>query len=186
MKDVKTRFREMISNLNYSQIRLSTHTLNIGGQVIPWMRSNMLPVVEQLEPLGWDLSEDKTWLNTMFITEILEWYGKKVAVFITDSFLEYQAPRELYKSSTMKGFWDVFGIDAHVSVLVDTTMFMTPENLDDIHVAMDLEKVYSFIDLSGYDDDDNLLEHLEPAWGFLSADNEEEWSSIHKMQTSIK
>jgi hypothetical protein len=190
MKSVKVRFREMVANLSYNQVKLATHSVNVSGQLIPWMHKRIPSVVEQLEPLGWDLSDDTTWLNTMYITEILEWYGRKVAVFITDSFTEYKGSRILYETAAMRGFWKHFGIDAHVTVLVDTTMFMTPENLDDIYSSLDWDKVYSFIDISGYDDDDNLLPHLEDRWGFLqdvpdAQGNATEWTDLNKIRTYI-
>lgn len=191
MKDVKVRFRNLISNLKYNQISLETHKLNVTGQLIPWMRKKMLPVVEQLEPRGWDVTDDNTWLNTMFISEVLTWYGKRVAVFITDSYVEYKTSKQLFTSPIMPGFWKQFGIDAHVAVLVDTTMFISAENLDDIYINIDWKSIYSLIDLSGYDDDDNLLPHLTESWGFLEDDCDaegefQEWSSLHKIQTNMR
>lgn len=191
MKSVKVRFREMVANLGYNQVKLTTHSVNVSGQLIPWMHKYIPSVVEQLEPLGWDLSDDVTWLNTMYITEMLEWYGRKVAVFITDSFTEYKGSRNLYETPAMRNFWSRFGIDAHVTVLVDTTMFMTAENLDDIYSSLDWSKIYSFIDISGYDDDDNLLPHLEDRWGFLQEVPDAqgvatEWTDLNKIHTNIK
>lgn len=191
MKTVKLRFRELIANLKYNQVQLTTPKMNISGQLIPWMHKYMPSVVEQLEPRGWDLSDDVTWLNTMFITETLNWYGRKVAVFITDSFLEYKSARELYPTATMRKFWQQFGIEAHVSVLVDSTIFMAVENLDDIYASLDWDSTYSFLDLSGYDDDDKLLPHLEDRWGFLEDDKDDsgefiEWNMLNKLQTGLR
>lgn len=184
MIHVKDKFTKLIRKLQYSSISLGNINVNA---LIPWMRQHMPLVVDQLEPLGWDLTDDDTWLETMFISTIVNWYGNKVAVFITDSFLDYKISRQLLTSNIIKKFWDKFEISAHISILVDNTIFIESEDLDDLYSSIDWKNRYSFIDISGYDENDVLLPHLQRDWGFLeNFPNDQgeytDWSSINKLQ----
>jgi hypothetical protein len=185
-KSVKLRFEALITKLNYPQIKLTEININ---QLIPWMRQNMPKVIEQLEPLGWDLSDEQTWLETMFISRVINWYGKNIAVFITDSYYAHQLSEELLSSPIMLDFWSKFNIASHTSVLVDSTMFIEMEALDDIYINLDFnpKHPYSLLDLSGYDEEDDLLPHLQDKWDFLTYEATEQgeyipWNTMHYIQ----
>jgi hypothetical protein len=188
-KSAKHRLEALVTKLRYQHIQLSEININ---QLVPWMRKNMPKVVEQLEPLGWDLSCDDTWLETMFISRVIKWYGKNIAVFITESYTDYKLSEELLSSPIMQDFWSKFNIASHTSVLVDSTMFIEEEALDDIYINLSFDKKqpYSLLDLSGYDENDDLLPHLQDRWDFLTYEYTDEgyvpWTDMNHIQISIQ
>jgi hypothetical protein len=182
--DVQQRFRRLIKKLNYNQIQLENINVN---ELVTFLRTYMPKVVAQLEPLGWDLSQDDTWLETAFITSLTTFYGKRVLVFITDSYSDYKLVERVFESPIMRKLWKQFNIDAHTAVLVDSSIFIEPEQLDDIYINLDFECKWSLLDLSGYDENDELLSPYLETWGFLEngmklEDEIEPWSMLQTMQ----
>lgn len=182
---IRDRFRNLVINLRYSQIRIATHHFPV-SRLVSWMQRHMQPIVEQLET-EWDMSDERTWMENVFISHVIAWHDKKIAIFITNSYQDYRLSRTFYESRVSESFWREFGLHAHISVLVDSHIFIEPEGLDDIYAAIDWDKKYSLLDMSGYDDEENLLPHLKERWGFLESLLEDdgtyqEWSDIAKLQ----
>lgn len=180
----REKLQKLINRLNYNQLSLIDINVN---QLVPWLRLNMPEVVAQLEPLGWDLSDDRTWYETAFISHVIRWYGNNVAIFITDSYLDYQLSQQVLACPIMEKFREAFNLQAHTSVLVDSTMFIEMDDLDSIYINLDFNKRYSSIDLSGYDENDELLPHLVSKWGFLEdemGDNGDyiQWNDTYMIQ----
>jgi hypothetical protein len=68
-------------------------------------------------------------------------------------------------------------------------MFIEAENLDDIYINLNFNSSnpYSLLDLSGYDDEDDLLPHLADKWEFLTFEAGENgefspWTNMHYIQ----
>lgn len=171
------RFKRVIQNLNYNQIRIEELNIN---RLVPWMRTNIPKVVEQLEPLGWDLGSEVTWLETMFINVVVNWYGNRVCLFVTDSYKDYELSKQLLSSPLMVKFWKEFDIQAHSAVLLDPFIFLEIEQLDDIYTGLNWKTRWSRLDFSGRDEDDNIVPGLQADWSFLDLEDTSsaEWSPL--------
>jgi hypothetical protein len=170
---VVAKFQRLIRKLNYSKIRLVDFNV---FDIRDWCMRHMPQVVDQLEELNWDLSAEHTWTEAVFVNTAIKWYDKNVAVYITSSLLDYNLANKVIATTKFKCFRQRFFIDAQCIVLVDPTIFLEPEDLDLIYMAFDFEKGYSGVDLSHYDEEDNLDLDVQPEWGWLE-EEDEYWDS---------
>lgn len=182
MKNVNSKFESLIRGLHYNQIKLSYIDVE---KIKQWAYTykNMPLVVQEIEELGWDLTDDRTWLENTFSNHVLNWYNKKICVFITTSLFEFNLCSKILKTSTFKNFRSVFNIDNHLNLLVHPVIFIEPDNLDDIYITLDFTKGYTCIDYSHCDEDGKIDEPYLDNWGWLEyteADSEE-WDADQVM-----
>lgn len=177
MKNIVDKFHTLIRRLRYSQLRL--YDLN-AARIEEWCKENMPLVVEELKDLEWDLSVDETWYETVFINTTVHWFGKRIALYITSSAADFRLASRLFKTKAFAKLRKDFNFDTHAVVLLDTTIFLQPEDLDSIYLSFDFDKKYSSLDFSHYDEDDNIEEAYIPEWGWLTFDENtsEGWSVI--------
>lgn len=176
-KDIVTKFETLIRRLNYSQIRL----LPIDSESIKhWVIRSMPQVVEELDTLGWDLSADRTWTETVFINILLKWYDKKVALFLTPSMVDYKLAFKVFGYPIFAQFRQTFGIDCQMAVLINPLIFLVPEDLDSIYLGLDFTKGYSCIDFSHFDENDELELEYQKDWDWLMIEEGDgrEWTSF--------
>lgn len=176
-----SKFEQLIRNLKYNQIQL--RELNI-DKVESWCNTYMPEVVQELISLGWDLSNDLTWSETVFVSTLLKWYDLKVALFITPSILDYNLANKIIKTKAFKKFRADFSIDTHTTVLVNNIIFLLPDDLDSIYLTFDLSKGYSSIDFSHFDEDENLDSDYvqEWKWLMLEENDNDSWESTNYQQ----
>jgi hypothetical protein len=171
----------MVRRLNYNQIKL----VGINAEhVKQWSCEKMPLVIEQLEPLGWDLSKDTTWTETVFVSTVLDWYGNRIALFLTPSYTDFDLAKSVIKTKCFADFRKEFKIDVHATVLINPVIFLIPEDLDSLYVNFDFNKGYSAIDFSHFDDEDELEESYVEEWGWLQAEDSDaiEWSGYQIKQ----
>lgn len=175
MKSITNKFETLIRRLNYSCISFSTLDVS---KIENWCRKEMPLVVEELVDNGWDLSKDDTWLTNTFTDYTLDWYDKRVAVFLTSSWQEYKLFSKVINYKKFQEFRKHFNIDMQVCLLVHPVIFLEIEDLDTIYLNFDFDKGYCHIDVSHFDDDDNLEENFDSSWSWLMYDNSsnDEWS----------
>lgn len=170
MKNVTTKFQTLVRRLNYSQIRLARVNIE---RIKTWAKEHMPLVVEELVEKGWDLENDDTWAELMFVNTPLSWYGKNILLYVTPSYTDFKLAQKVLSTKCFARFRADFGIDLHAVVLVDSVIFLVPEDLDSIYCSFDFEKGHSIIDFSHYDDEDQLEEQYAEDWDWLQAESEE-------------
>lgn len=176
MKSIVTKFQTLVRTLNYTQIRIID--LDIYKTRV-WMKNKMPMVVDEIATLGWDMSNDDTWSENIFINVFMEWYGKRIALFLTPSLLDYKLASRVLKYPKFKEYRKDFSIDVHAVVLLDPNIFLIPEDLDSLYCSFDFNKGYSFIDFSHYDEEDNLEQSYIDDWEFLQLEEDGiEWSNL--------
>lgn len=177
MKNVRVKFDTLIRTLNYNCIKLR-NGLDV-EEIKAWANKRMPLVVQELEDNGWDFSNDDTWLENTFVTHVLDWYGKRVVLFITSSAADYELCKKTLKYKAFKDFRNKFKIDNHAALLLHPVIFMTANDLDDIFTTLDFKKGWSALDFSHFDEDEKLDEAYQEDWGWLSLndDDDDEWDA---------
>lgn len=184
MNKVVNKFKGLIRQLNYNQIKVvDTNTPLIKN----WCISNIPKIVNQLEPLGWNLSKDETWEETILTNAFINWYGENIGVFVTSSFCDYRLAYSCYKSLEFKNLRDALNLKQQAVVLVDSTMFIEVNELDVLYENFNFKKGYSKLDLSHYDNKENIIPSHISEWSWLQSVEEDDiiWSieQYNKEQT---
>lgn len=180
--NVLSKFEKLVRRLNYNKIKLVDISIH---KIQDWCYIHLPDIVSQLETLNWDLSREETWTETVFINFCLKWYDKNVALYITTSLIDFNLANKVIKTKKFFKFRKALNIDAQCIVLVDPTIFLEMEDLDTIYIALDFNKGYSGIDLSHYDEEDNLENELKEKWGWLEHE-EDVWKDTQSMQAYSK
>lgn len=175
------KFHQLIRRVNYSQIKL--FDINT-PKIQEWCKENMPLVVKELIQFGWDLTSDDTWLETMFLNTGIKWYDYYVGLYVTSSMLDFKLANRLLKTKCFSKFRKDFGLDVHHILLLDNTIFLEPNDLDNVYLSMDFEKGYSSLDYSHFDENDELEEFYVEDWGWLTYDEDidEGWSVLQLKQ----
>lgn len=177
MKSLQSKFENLVRNLNYSKLQIA----RINAESVKRFCIQEMPeVVSQLEDLRWTLSDDKTWLETVFVNVCMHWYDKRIALYITSSAVDFNLAKKVFSTRTFAKFRAKFKLDAHAAVLINPVIFLEAEDLDSIYINFDFDKGYSAIDFSHYDENDVLEETYENDWGWLENTDEEapEWTHL--------
>lgn len=153
--DIRLRVSSLIHQLNYSQIRLKRLDID---KVRNWCYVNLPKAVEKFKRDQFDLNEATTWEEIAAYNTILQIYGRKVAIYFTFGWLDYQAVKEFIQSKKGAKFRKDFGLDHHSAILLSPTTFFSAESLDEFWVSFDLKggKGYNFLDYSHYNDDEDM------------------------------
>lgn len=170
MKNVSEKFKQLVRKLNYNQICLFDID---ASRIKNWSLENIPKITNQLEELGWNLDKDETWEETVFVNNTVSWYNKRISLYITSSYLDFKLASSVIDSIEFKKLRKDFKLDYHTIVLVDPIMFLTEEDLDIIYTSFDnfsTKKDYGYIDLSHYDDKEQLEEDYISEWGWLEAE----------------
>lgn len=181
MKSINNKFENLIRKLNYDLVKFTA--LDV-AKLETFYRTQMPGVVEELVEQKWDLSNDDTWLTNVFCDHVLDWYGNKVSVFLTNSWQEYNLFKRVINFPKFQLFREQFGINMQVCLLTHNVIFMRVEDLDTIYLNFDFDKGYCALDISGFDAEDNPLssewDYLVAEGGQLGTENWEntgdEWS----------
>lgn len=164
MKTLDSKFDTLIRKLNYDQIKFTYLDVS---KIEEYFKRQMPGVVEELVKQKWDLTNDDTWLTNSFCDHLLRWYGKKISIFLTNSWQDYNLFRKVIEYPKFKKFRKVFGIDMQVCLLTSSVIFLKPEDLDTIHLNFDFSKDWCCLDISGFDSEDNTVEE---EWSYLESE----------------
>jgi|GEM_PF-5832585 len=156
--DIRLRVSSLIRQLDYSQISLKH--LNIDS-LRNWCYINLPKAVEKFKQSHFDLNEATTWEELAAYNTILQIYGRKVAIYFTFGWVEYQAVKEFIESKKGAKFRQEFGIECHSAILLSPTTFFHAESLDEFWVSFNFDKGYNFLDYSHYNDDEDLDSDLK-------------------------
>jgi hypothetical protein len=153
--DIRLRVSSLIRQLDYPQIRLKRLDIDL---LRTWCNANLPKAVEKFKRDRFDLNEATTWEELACYNTILQIYGRKVAIYFTFGWLEYQAVKEFIQSRKGAKFRQDFELDHHSAILLSPTTFFSAESLDEFWVSFDLKngKGYNFLDYSHYNDDEDL------------------------------
>ena len=156
--DIRLRISSLINQLNYPQIKLKRLDIN---SLRNWCYTNLPKAVEKFKQNHFDLNEATTWEELAAYNTILQIYGRKVAIYFTFGWVEYQAVKEFIASRKGAKFREDFELDHHSAILLSPTTFFKAESLDEFWVSFDFAKGYNFLDYSHYNDDEDLDSDLE-------------------------
>lgn len=161
MKNLKliNKFETMIRRLDYPNIMLTTPPYS---KIKDFAKQHMTKELSQMNSSGWDLHNIDTYLELVYINTSLLWYQKRVAVYLTPSYVDYKQSMEVIDSELFQRFRNVVGFDYHVVILLSPIIFLEPEELDDIWVAIDKNKGTAVIDMSGFIEDEDGLDIVAP------------------------
>jgi hypothetical protein len=153
--DIRLRTANLIRQLDYPQIRLKRLDID---KVRNWCYVNLPKAVEKFKRDRFDLNEATTWEEIAAYNTILQIYGRKVAIYFTFGWLDYQAVKEFIASRKGAKFRQDFELDHHSAILLSPTTFFSAESLDEFWVSFDLKsgKGYNFLDYSHYNDDEDM------------------------------
>ena len=178
MKKYRQKFNTLIRRLNYSQIQLAPTPYR---KLMLFFPETLPKVYEQLEPLGWDMTDKNTFSENLFISHIINWYGKRVAIFLTDSANDYRLAKSVLNSKEFRQLREEINVDIHVNILIHPVIFMVAEDLDTLYCSFDWDKGYTNIDFSHFDENDDLDEGFISEWRWLEAtENDQEWSDFQQ------
>ena len=152
-KDVRLRVSSLIRKLNYDQVRLRRLDID---KVRNWCYTNLPNTVKSFKQNKFDLDEATTWEEICAYNTILEFYERRVAIYFTFSWLEYQSVKEFIESKKGAKFRQDFSIECHSAILLSPEMFFTPESLDEFWVSFNFAKGYNFLDYSHYNDEEDV------------------------------
>jgi hypothetical protein len=153
--DIRLRVSSLIRQLDYPQIRLKRLDID---KVRNWCYINLPNAVAKFKRDRFDLNEATTWEEIAAYNTILQIYGRKVAIYFTFGWLDYQAVKEFIASRKGVKFRQDFELDHHSAILLSPTTFFSAESLDEFWVSFDIKggKGYNFLDYSHYNDDEDL------------------------------
>jgi hypothetical protein len=153
--DIRLRVNNLIRQLDYPQIRLKRLDID---KVRNWCYVNIPKAVSRFKDNRFDLNEATTWEELVCYNTILQIYGRKVAVYFTFGWLDYQGVKEFIQSKKGAKFRQDFELDHHSAILLSPTTFFSAESLDEFWVSFDLKggKGYNFLDYSHYNDDEDM------------------------------
>jgi hypothetical protein len=153
--DIRLRVSSLIRQLDYPQIKLKRLDID---KLRNWCYINLPKAVEKFKRDRFDLNEATTWEELAAYNTILQIYGRKVAVYFTFGWLDYQAVKEFIQSKKGAKFRQEFGLDHHSAILLSPQTFFSAESLDEFWVSFDLKsgKGYNFLDYSHYNDDEDM------------------------------
>jgi len=153
--DIRLRVSSLIRQLDYPQIKLKRLDID---KLRNWCYINLPKAVEKFKRDRFDLNEATTWEELAAYNTILQIYGRKVAVYFTFGWLDYQAVKEFIQSKKGAKFRQEFGLDHHSAILLSPQTFFSAESLDEVWVSFDLKsgKGYNFLDYSHYNDDEDM------------------------------
>jgi hypothetical protein len=153
--DIRLRTANLIRQLDYPQIKLKRLDVD---KVRNWCYINIPKAVSRFKDNRFDLNEATTWEELVCYNTILQIYGRKVAVYFTFGWLDYQGVKEFIQSKKGAKFRQDFELDHHSAILLSPTTFFSAESLDEFWVSFDIKggKGYNFLDYSHYNDDEDL------------------------------
>jgi hypothetical protein len=153
--DIRLRTANIIRQLDYPQIRLKRLDID---KVRNWCYVNIPKAVSRFKDNRFDLNEATTWEELAAYNTILQIYGRKVAIYFTFGWLDYQGVKEFIASRKGAKFRQDFELDHHSAILLSPTTFFSAESLDEFWVSFDLKngKGYNFLDYSHYNDDEDM------------------------------
>lgn len=151
--DIRLRVSSLIHQLNYPQIRLKRLDID---KVRNWCYINLPNAVAKFKRDRFDLNEATTWEEIAAYNTVLQIYGRKVAIYFTFGWLDYQAVKEFIASRKGVKFRQEFGIECHSAILLSPQTFFSAESLDEFWVSFDFTKGYNFLDYSHYNEDEDL------------------------------
>jgi hypothetical protein len=182
---IKMRVEGLISGIKYSQIRLCAipHvTINA------WCQKRLPKTLQAFANYMWDLNLDSTTEEVACTNAVLNWYGRKVAVYFTYSHLAHGQAKTFLASRLGKNYRETFGFDHHITILLSPTMFFLPEDLDEFWATISINqaggKNWSALDFSHYDDNDDVVdEYAALGWHSLNLWDTEDLDTLTNFQT---
>lgn len=161
MNQESIKFESFIRKLNYPCIRL----LDVSAasyRLETWMREEMPLVVDEIWRNGWDMEDSDTWLDNLFCNHVLSWYNKRIAVFITQRYSDFNLANKVLGYKKFKEFRRKFKIDKQLVLLVHPKVFLRENDLDDIYILMDFSEPNGYLALDYAHCDENG--ELEPEY----------------------
>ena len=153
--DIRLRTANIIRQLDYPQIRLKRLDID---KVRNWCYVNIPKAVSRFKDNRFDLNESTTWEELVCYNTILQIYGRKVAVYFTFGWLDYQGVKEFIQSKKGAKFRQDFELDHHSAILLSPQTFFSAESLDEFWVSFDLKggRGYNFLDYSHYNENEDM------------------------------
>jgi hypothetical protein len=152
-------------------------------KVKEWAYNRIPAVVQEMKTGGWDFTSDDTWLENTFAHMLVEWHGKKVCIFVTNTSREYVLCGRQLKTNAFSNFRKTLGIDMHLNLLLHDIIFMKPSELEEFFINFNFDTGYCCIDNSHFDEDGNVDLAAYEDWGFLSDDAK--WTKEQERQVKI-
>ena len=153
--DIRLRVNNLIRQLDYPQIKLKRLDVD---KVRNWCYVNIPKAVSRFKDNRFDLNESTTWEELVCYNTILQIYGRKVAVYFTFGWLDYQGVKEFIQSKKGAKFRQDFELDHHSAILLSPQTFFSAESLDEFWVSFDLKggRGYNFLDYSHYNENEDM------------------------------
>lgn len=153
--DIRLRTANLIRQLDYPQIKLKRLDID---KLRNWCYINLPNAVKKFKHDQFDLDEATTWEEIAAYNTILQIYGRKVAIYFTFGWLDYQGVKEFIQSKKGAKFRQDFELDHHSAILLSPTTFFSAESLDEFWVSFDLKggKGYNFLDYSHYNENEDM------------------------------
>ena len=178
-KDIRLRVSSLVNKLNYPEVTLKRLSVDL---VRNWCNINLPKAVKKFAANRFDLDEATTWEEIAAYNTVFQIYGRKVAVYFTFSWLDFQGVKEFIESKKGSKFRQEFGLDCHSAILLSSEIFFTAESIDEFWVSFNFEKGYNFLDYSHYTENEDVDFDLEQ-YQWLNEALEEQESEKHPTTT---
>lgn len=133
-----------------------------------WVQEWWKPVYKHYVNAGFNDDED-TSLWVAFVTHFINWRGKRVLVFLTDSFRDWNEGSKIINRKSFRLLREAVDADCHALILTDANRFMNLDDLDAIYLLME-DKAHLSIDMSREDEEYSEEEYE----AMLDTDDDEE------------
>lgn len=158
------KFTALVRNLNYSQIKLVEFNFL---KLKQWTEINKPKLFNEIKELEHDLDSEYTWQAIFYVNCVLKMYDKLIFLYITPSWIDWlSSNRTLY---VLDHFRNSFKVDCQCTLLINPTIFLQAEDLDILYNSLNFKSNYSHLDLSYYDDNEDIVEDKQEKWGWLSS-----------------
>lgn len=123
-----------------------------------WVKSNMPKVYKELFDLGWNLNDENTWTETLFLGIILshKTTNYRTGLYLTNSLKDYEQIKKVASTKTFDCFRTDFNLHNQVIILTCSVLFLSKDNLK--HILKELPNNYKahFYNLDPYNENDDI------------------------------
>ncbi len=132
-----------------------------------WVKLNMPKVYQELYDLGWNLNDEDTWLETVFLGIIISEKSTNIrtGLYLTNSLQDYNKIKKVINTKTFQKFRNYFNLHNQLIILTCAVSFLSKDDLRSILSELSNQYQAYFYDLDPYNDEDDLedeaLEYVE-------------------------
>lgn len=161
-----TRFNNLVTNLNYNQIKIENIDI---PSLKTWTVTHVPELLSELTALKWNLQDTSTWHDIFFLNSIVSMYGRKTLLYITCSWIDFISSKSVITSPKFDIYKDIHNIDCHCILLLNPIIFLQISDLDVIYDHVKQTDT-CFLDLSCYDENEDIIPSKQEEWGWLSSE----------------